>query len=52
MMTFFASEVNSLDLELETIEALSAKLFNPLKKNNDEINYPLCDINPDAHYFN
>ena len=27
----FISEVNSLDLELETIEALSAKLFNPLK---------------------
>ena len=48
----FISEVNSLDLELESIEALSAKLFNPFEINNDEIYYPLCDIDPDAHYFN
>ena len=44
--------MNSLDLELETIEALSAKLFNPFEINNDEIYYPLCDIDPDAHHFN
>ena len=48
----FISEVNSFDLELETIEALSAKLFNPFEINNDEIYYPLWDIDPDAHYFN
>ena len=48
----FISEVNSFDLELETIEALSAKLFNPFEINNDEIYYPLRDIDPDAHYFN
>ena len=48
----FISEVNSLDLKLETIKALSAKLFNPFEINNDEIYYPLCDIDPDAHYFN
>ena len=47
----FISEVNSLDLELETIEALSAKLFNPFEINNDDVYYPLCDIDPDAHYF-
>ena len=48
----FISEVNSWDLELETIEALSAKLFNPFEINNDDVYYPLCDIDPDAHYFN
>ena len=48
----FISEVNSLDLELETIEALSAKLFNLFEINNGESYYPLCDIDPDAHYFN
>ena len=48
----FISEVNSLELKLGTIEALSAKLFNPFEINSDEIYYPLCDIDPDAHYVN
>ena len=41
-----------MDFELKTIEDLSAKLFNPFEINNDDIYYPLCDIDPDAHYFN
>ena len=49
---FFISEVNSLDPELETIETLSAKLLNPFEINNGDVYYPLCDIDPDAHYFN
>ena len=48
----FISEVNSMDFELKTIEDLSTKLFNPFEINNDDIYYPLCDIDPDAHYFN
>ena len=47
----FISEVNSLDLELEIIETLSTELFNPFGINNGDIYYPLCDIDPDAHYF-
>ena len=41
-----------MDFELKTIEDLSTKLFNPFEINNDDIYYPLCDIDPDAHYFN
>ena len=48
----FIFEVNSMDFELKTIEDLSVKLFNPFEINNDDIYYPLCDIDPDAHYFN
>ena len=31
---------------------MSEKLFNPLELNNDGIYSPLCDIDPDANYFN
>ena len=41
-----------MDFELKTMEDLSAKLFNPFEINNNDIYYPLCDIDPDAHYFN
>ena len=51
-MTFYISELNGMDLELKTIEALSASLFNPFELNNDDIYSPLCDIDPDANFFN
>ena len=41
-----------MDIESKTIESLSEKLFNPLELNNDDIYSPLCDVDPDANYFN
>ena len=43
-----------MDIESKTIiiESLSDKLFNPFELNNDDIYSPLCDIDPDANYFN
>ena len=48
----FISEINNMDIESKTIESLSEKLFNPLELNNDDIYSPLCDVDPDANYFN
>ena len=48
----FVSELNGMDLELKTIEALSASLFNPFELNYDNIYSPLCDIDPDANFSN
>ena len=41
-----------MDIDTKTIESLSESLFNPLELNNDDIYSPLCDVDPDANYFN
>ena len=41
-----------LCLRTKTIESLSENLFNPLELNTDDIYSPLCDVDPDANYFN
>ena len=48
----FIAEINNMDIEAKTIESLSESLFNPLELNNDDIYSPLCDVDPDANYFN
>ena len=48
----FISEINNMDIDTKTIESLSESLFNPLELNNDDIYSPLCDVDPDANYFN
>ena len=41
-----------MDIDTKTIESLSESLFNPLELNNDDIYSRLCDVDPDANYFN
>ena len=48
----FISEINNMDIDTKIIESLSESLFNPLELNNDDIYSPLCDVDPDANYFN
>ena len=48
----FISEINNMDIDTKTIESLSENLFYPLELNNDDIYSPLCDVDPDANYFN
>ena len=48
----FIAEIDNMDIEAKTIESLSESLFNPLELNNDDIYSPLCDVDPDANYFN
>ena len=48
----FIAEINNMDIEAKTIKSLSESLFNPLELNNDDIYSPLCDVDPDANYFN
>ena len=44
--------MNKIYIESKTIESLPEKIFNPLELNNDDIYFPLSDIDPDANYFN
>ena len=48
----FITEINNMDIEAKPIESLSESLFYPLELNNDDIYSPLCDVDPDANYFN
>ena len=41
-----------MDIDTKTIESLSESLFNPLELNNNDIYSPLCEVDPDANYFN
>ena len=41
-----------MDIDTKPIESLSESLFNPLELNNDDVYSPLCDVDPDANYFN